>query len=61
MIIRCERMILNTWEVTPNLGIADRKLTLYHANVYATCLLVSALPSLHRLILEENGTRCLMR
>ena len=50
-----------TWEATPNLGIADRRLAFYHAKVYATCLLVFALPCPDRLIMEENGTRCLMR
>ena len=34
---------MHTWEAMPNLGIAHRRLTFYHANVYATSLLVLAL------------------
>ena len=50
----------NTWEAMPNLGIADQRLMFYHANEYATCLLVLVLPSPHRPIMEESGTRCFM-
>ena len=50
-----------TWEATHALGNADRMLTFYHTNVYATCLLVLGLPSPHRLIMEENSTHCFVR
>ena len=35
--------IMHTWETTPNLGIVNRRLPLYDANIYVTCLLVLAL------------------
>ena len=51
-----------TWQATPNLGIADRRVTFYHANVYATCLLVLAWPYPVPIgYMEENNTRCFMR
>ena len=52
---------LFTWKAKPNFGIADGRLTFYHANVHATCLLVSVLSSPHRLIMEKCGMRCFMR